>query len=333
MSVQNFLFLVGVFVLVSVIAFAWLQFWLPHALHERLALLRTPDAVGRRRRRWTATVSVWLERASRWLEAKRAGTQGPAAASADEGPDARSDAHTVVRPDELTLQLLHAGWRSRNAVLLFQWGRGALALLLPMLLMLALWASARLPSESKRMLLVATAALLGYVLPWWVLRYSVQGRQQALFRAFPDALDLMRVCVQAGLGLDAAIERVAREVRLASLPLSEELGLTVLELRAGVSRADALRHLAERVGLPEVDALVTLLIQSDRLGTSMADALQVHAHTLRTQRRLRAEEAAAKLPVKLLFPLIFCVFPSLLTVLLGPAVIRLMTHLSRAAAG
>jgi tight adherence protein C len=336
MSVQNLLFLIGVFVLVSVIAFAWLQFWLPHALHERLALLRSAGAVGQRRRGWKTIASVWLERAARWLAARRLGGQGAAASPEDEDAAAPPAAHTTRRTDTrnegLARQLVHAGWRQRHALVLFQWGRAALTLLLPALLMFALWASARLPSEGQRLLWAATAALLGYLLPGVGLRYSVQRRQQALFRAFPDALDLMRVCVQAGLGLDAAIERVAREVRLASVPLSEELGLTILELRAGVSRAEALRHLAERVGLPEVDALVTLLIQSDRLGTSTADALQVHSQTLRTQRRLRAEEAAAKLPVKLLFPLIFCVFPSLLTVLLGPAVIRLMAHLSKAAA-
>jgi tight adherence protein C len=141
-------------------------------------------------------------------------------------------------------------------------------------------------------------------------------------------MDLLRVCVQAGLGLDAAIERVGREMRLASPILSDEWRLTGLELRAGASRAQALRHMAERVGLPEIDAMVTMLIQADRFGTRMADALQVHADALRSQRRLRAEEAAAKLPVKLLFPLVFCIFPALLTVMLGPVAISLYRHLS-----
>lgn len=170
------------------------------------------------------------------------------------------------------------------------------------------------------------AALVGYAAPDLLLRWRLARRQQALFRAFPDALDLLRVCVQAGLGLDAAIDRVGREMRLVSPLLSGEWQLTGLELRAGASRSQALRHLAERVGLPEVDALVTMLIQADRFGTRMSEALQVHADALRTQRRLRAEEAAAQLPVKLLIPLVFCIFPALLAVMLGPVGISLYRH-------
>ena len=139
----------------------------------------------------------------------------------------------------------------------------------------------------------------------------------------PDALDLLRLCVQAGLGLDAAIERVGREMRHARPILSEEFALTGLALRAGSSRAEALRNLSQRVGLKDIDALVAMLIQADRFGTSVSESLAVYAESLRIQRRLRAEEAAAKLPVKLLIPLIFCVFPSLLTVLLGPVVVTL----------
>lgn len=326
MSVQDLLFLFGVFTLVSAMAFAWLQFWLPHALHQRLALLRAAGVAGTHSARWRLARSAWLAQLTRWLESVKPEWVMPA------GQDERAgDGQRSAPQETLTSRLVQAGVRAPSAPVAFQLGRVALALLLPVVVVLALWSAGRLPDERTRMLLVATCAVLGYVLPFWALRHAVHRRQQALFRAFPDALDLMRVCVQAGLGLDAAIERVGREVRLASAVLSDELGMTVLELRAGVARADALRHMATRVGLPEVDALVTMLIQSDRLGASMADALQVHSQTLRTQRRLRAEEAAAKLPVKLLFPLIFCVFPSLLTVLLGPAVIRLVAHLSQAA--
>ena len=135
------------------------------------------------------------------------------------------------------------------------------------------------------------------------------------------------VLAQAGLGLDAAIERVGREMRHARPILSEEFALTGLALRAGSSRSEALRNLSQRVGLKDIDALVSMLIQADRFGTSVSESLQVHSDALRTQRRLRAEEAAAKLPVKLLIPLIFCVFPSLLTVLLGPVVVTLARQL------
>ena len=122
--------------------------------------------------------------------------------------------------------------------------------------------------------------------------------------------------MQAGLGLDAAIDRVGREMHLSCPELSSEFELTGLELRAGASRADALRHLSARIGLEDVEALVVMLIQADVLGTSVHESLQVHSESLRTKRRLLAEETAAKLPVKLLIPLVFCVFPALLTVLL-----------------
>lgn len=171
------------------------------------------------------------------------------------------------------------------------------------------------------------AAALGYYLPNLVLHQLVLRQQKILFHAIPDALDLLRLCVQAGLGLDAALERVGREMRWSCPELSDELGLTGLELRAGASRAESLRHLAQRMGVPDVDGLVSMLIQSDRFGTSMADSLQVHSDALRSKRRLLAEEAAAKLPIKLLVPLIFCVFPALMTVLLGPVVISISKHL------
>jgi tight adherence protein C len=138
---------------------------------------------------------------------------------------------------------------------------------------------------------------------------------------------LLRVCVQAGLGLDAAMERVGREIRHARPELSEEFALTGMALRAGSSRAEALRNLSVRIGLKDIEALVSMLIQADRFGTSVSESLQVHSDAMRTQRRLQAEEAAAKLPVKLLIPLIFCVFPSLLTVLLGPVVVTLARQL------
>ncbi|WP_167394362.1 type II secretion system F family protein [Limnohabitans parvus] len=171
------------------------------------------------------------------------------------------------------------------------------------------------------------AAALGYYTPNVVLHQLVKKQQKILFHAVPDALDLMRLCVQAGLGLDAAIERVGREMRLSYPQLSDEFALTGLELRAGSSRAEALRHLSQRMGLPDIEGLVSMLIQADRFGTSIAESLEVHSDALRTKRRLIAEEAAAKLPIKLLIPLIFCVFPSLMTVLLGPVVISIAQHL------
>ena len=150
--------------------------------------------------------------------------------------------------------------------------------------------------------------------------------KKRLFNAFPDALDLMRVCVQAGFGLDAPLERLGREISLSCPELSNGFGLTGLELRAGASRSEALRHLAVRVGLKAVDALVNMLIKAYRYGTSISESLQVHAEALRTKRRLAADEATAKLPVKLFIPLVLWVFPALLTVLPGPAVLSIMLN-------
>lgn len=175
---------------------------------------------------------------------------------------------------------------------------------------------------------MGVCSVFGYFLPTGVLDRLVAMRQRELFLAFPDALDLLRVCVEAGLGLDAAVERVGREMQIESQALAQEFSLLGLELRAGAGRTDALRNLALRIGLKDIDTLVAMLIQADRFGTNMADSLLVHSESLRSKRRLAAEEAAAKLPVKILMPLIFCVFPALLTVLLGPAVINIVLVLA-----
>ena len=167
------------------------------------------------------------------------------------------------------------------------------------------------------------SAAIGYYLPNIVLRNLIARRQREIFENFPDALDLMTVCVEAGLGMDAALARVATEIGLKSEVLSEELQLVTLELRAGSSKEKALRNLALRTGVEDVDALVAMLIQSERFGTSVADSLRVQSDMLRTKRRQRAEEQAAKIALKLLFPLIFFIFPSLLVVLMGPAFIQI----------
>jgi tight adherence protein C len=163
--------------------------------------------------------------------------------------------------------------------------------------------------------------------------WRIKNRQREIFESFPDALDLMTVCVEAGLALDAALARVGEEMRLKSVTLAEELHLVSLEMRAGSSRERALRNLALRTGVEEIDSLVALLVQSDRFGTSVADSLRVHSDGLRTKRRLRAEEAAAKIAVKLLFPLIFCIFPALMLVLLGPSFITMARVLFPALTG
>ena len=156
-----------------------------------------------------------------------------------------------------------------------------------------------------------------------MLRYAIARRQREVFESFPDALDLMTICVEAGLGVDSALSRVATEIGLASPVLSEEMTLVTLELRAGGTKEKALRNLALRTGVEDVDALVSMLIQAERFGTSIAASLRIQSDLLRTKRRMRAEETAAKIGVKLLFPLIFFIFPALMVVLMGPAMIQI----------
>lgn len=221
----------------------------------------------------------------------------------------------------LRIRFYNAGLRSVSAPIIYFGSKTLLTFLLPGLLVVALWLAGAEVRTSPMLVALLILAAIGYYLPNAALAHMVARRQRELFEAFPDALDLMRVCIEAGLGMDAALERVGREMKLESPALSEEFHLVSLELRAGASRSDALRNLALRVALEDVDAMVAMLVQADRFGTSISESLRVHAESLRTRRRLIAEETAAKLPVKLLIPLIFCVFPALLTVLLGPAAI------------
>jgi tight adherence protein C len=164
---------------------------------------------------------------------------------------------------------------------------------------------------------------LGFYLPDIWLRQKTDKRREKLLKALPDALDLMVVCVEAGMGLDEAINRVAKESKIQSRELSEEFSFLGLELRAGKQRQDALKNLAERTNLEEVKNLVTLLIQADKFGTNIADTLRVYSDSFRTERFQRAEEMAAKMPVKLIFPLILFIFPALFIVIIGPAIISI----------
>jgi tight adherence protein C len=169
---------------------------------------------------------------------------------------------------------------------------------------------------------------LGWLLPsWYVLRRRAMRRFQVQ-RALADALDLLVACVEAGMGLNQAMVRVSDEIRNVSQALAEELTMVNLEIRAGTPRAEALRNLAERTGLDDMEALVSTLIQTERFGTSVGRALRIQAGTLRQKRRQRAEEAAAKTTIKLIFPLVLFVFPALFVVILGPAVIQVIQALA-----
>lgn len=298
-----------VFILVAPFTYALLRHLLPNEGLQRLSQLMgqdtTPDMGPWQKLK--AHLNTWLLWISPWTVAMSGGD--------------------VATPSALRVRFWHAGWRSAAALQIYFTCKTLLTLVLPALVWTSLWLIAPALNDTNLLAFTVGSAAAGYYLPDGVVRWQIARRQKILFHAFPDALDLLRVCVQAGLGLDAAMERVGREMRWSCPELSDEFELTGLALRAGASRAQALRDLSQRIGIKDIDALVSMLVQADRFGTSVAESLQVHSDALRTKRRLLAEEMAAKLPVKLLIPLIFCVFPALLTVLLGPVVISLYTQL------
>jgi tight adherence protein C len=172
------------------------------------------------------------------------------------------------------------------------------------------------------LLILFVLAVCGFYLPGIWLRMRVTKRKEQMTEGLPEALDMMVVCVEAGMGLDAAINRVGEEMALSNKVVGEEFRLLSLELQVGKQRKDALRSLAMRTDLEDVNSLVTLLVQTEKFGTSIGQSLRVHSDSMRVKRQQRAEEIAAKLPVKLLFPLIVFIFPALFVVILGPAVIR-----------
>lgn len=224
-----------------------------------------------------------------------------------------------VRMSALRRQLLQAGWRHPRAAVLFMGTR--LLLAVGLFSATGFLISLTGAQASLRILLLVTAGLLGWMLPFIVLKRKGRARSRALQRGLADAIDVLVVCVEAGLGLNQALMRVADEMERVSLEISEELTMVALEMRAGTPRDEALHNMADRTALQDIRSWVSMMIQTERFGTSIADSLRVHADTMRTKRRQRAEEAAAKLTVKLIFPLVFFVFPALFAVILGPAVI------------
>jgi len=223
----------------------------------------------------------------------------------------------------IRLRFMNAGWRSAGVPTIFFGTKTLLALGLPMLALLLANETLRSVGGARLFLLLSLLAAIGFYLPNLYISRTIRARQQEIFENFPDALDLLTICVEAGLSLDQALLKVAGEIQLKSKILAQELQLVLLELRTGFSKEAALRHLALRTGVEDIDLLVAMLIQTDRFGTSVGDALREHSDNLRTQRRQRAEESAAKIAVKLLMPLIFLIFPTLMLVLLGPAMIQI----------
>ena len=222
---------------------------------------------------------------------------------------------------KLQLRLVHAGFRRQDAVAIFLGIRAGVALVFFALVATPILMRPSIP-------LAMGAAGLGFVLPGMVLARLATRRQHRIRLSVPDALDLMVVSVEAGLGLDQAMQRVGDELASVHPELAEDLKMINLELRAGKARDEALHNLAARTGVDDLSALVAVLVQTDKFGTSVAQALRVHSDVLRTKRRQRAEEAAAKTGVKMVFPLVICIFPAIWIVTLGPAAIKFMQVLA-----
>ena len=223
----------------------------------------------------------------------------------------------------LKRRLIRAGIRNPNAARYFQGIRLVATLLFGAGALLGAWQSHAAPENL--VLGTGAAAALGYMAPMKYVMLRISRRQRAIARGLPNALDLMVVCVESGLGIDQTTLQVAKELQSAHPEICSEFTVMNLELRAGIRRADALHNLADRTGVEDVKKLVAVLVQTDRFGTSIAQCLRGHADYLRTMARQKAEERASKLAVKLVFPIFFCVLPSLFVVTIGPV----MTHLVR----
>ena len=233
----------------------------------------------------------------------------------------------------LRAKLIAAGYSSPVAPRVYSLLRLLAVIGLPVMLLLWFWLTGQRPSAGKLYLEALIAAALGLYAPSLFIRAKADRRQTAIVNGFPDALDLMLVCVEAGLGLEAAFARVGQEMTRSHPLLAEQLGSVVLELRAGRSREDALRRMADRAGVDEIRAFATLLIQSTKLGSSIGQTLRVYASEMREKRRMRAEEKAHRLPVLLSIPLVVCMLPVMIGVLMLPAVIRTVRVLMPALAG
>ena len=222
----------------------------------------------------------------------------------------------------LRSRLIAAGYTQDYAPRVYSFARLATVIGFPVAALAFMWAGGSSPSATKVYLIGLIAAALGLYLPSLWVRAKADRRQREIINGFPDALDLMLVCVEAGLGLEAAFSRVGMEMTRSHPLLAEQLGSVVLELRAGRSQEDALRRMADRAGADEIRAFATLLIQSHKLGSSISQTLRTYASEMRERRRMRAEEKAHRLPVLLSVPLVTCMLPVMIGVLMLPAVIR-----------
>lgn len=232
-----------------------------------------------------------------------------------------------TKDEKLRRKLTAAGFSASYAPRVYTLVRLFLVIGLPILAMVLFWLAGSTPGLFKLWIILLIAAAAGLYVPTLVVQAKADRREREIVNAFPDALDLMLVCVEAGLALESAFDRVGKEMTLSHPLLAEQLGTVVLELRAGRSREDALRRMADRTGTDEIRAFSTLLIQSTSLGTSIAQTLRVYSAEMRERRRMRAEEKAHRLPVLLSIPLVACMLPVMIGVLMLPAVIRVVRTL------
>jgi tight adherence protein C len=311
MNFPQLWFLVIVFAIVGALAWLGMMLFAPAVLRERLGkFMSKAEPTG-------LETNGWLERLAKTLR-----------------PLTKLSIPEVGwEKSAIRVRFMNAGWRNPSTPTLYFAAKSVLALVLPGLCAVGL---AFLPTGlagTRTLLALLFCATLGYYLPNITLTRILQRRQRDIFENIPDALDLLTVCVEAGLSLERALVKVAGEIHIKSVTLAQELQLVLMEMRAGFTKENALRNLALRTGVEDVDTLVAMLIQSERFGTSVGDSLRVHSDNLRNKRRLMAEEAAAKISLKLLFPLIFCIFPTLLMVLIGPAAIQITRVLGAATTG
>ena len=297
------LFLLLIFAVVAIIAFGVMDFLLKLRIDSRMEAIR--DLSGNDFR---AISSEWERRAGAMLSSLK-GFSMPTEES-------------KIQP--VRSMFTTAGYHGDLPVLLYFSAKTLLTFLLPLVYLVIVFFSKGSADLAHIAFYTLLLAAFGYYAPDIFVKHQMKVRQEEIFLAFPDALDLMRVCVSAGLGLDAAIARVGKEIEMNSVALAEEFRELNLELRAGKSRQEALRSMAERTGVEDVSSLVAMLIQSERFGTSVSESLKVHADSLRTKRKMMAQEAAGKIPVKLTIPMILCIFPGIFIVILGPAIVGLM---------
>lgn len=294
------------------ISFLGLVFVVVSALVLGLAVALRPDPA-RQRLQALAGAPGGAAPHNRWVERVARLTRPIGQLSAPEEGFERSS---------IKLRFTNAGIRNPAAPAAFFGIKTLLTLGLPLGAFAAMALTGSNTKGNSLLMLLLVLAAIGYYLPNLVLNKMVASRQREIFENFPDALDLMTICVEAGLGTEAAMVRVAEDMHFKCPPLADEMRLVNLELRAGGDRERALRNLSIRTGVEEVDGFVSMINQAERFGTSIATSLRIQSDLLRTRRRQRAEEAAAKIALKLLFPLIFCIFPSLMVVLMGPAMIQ-----------